>query len=199
MLKGFYYNNCVFFPQGKPDPPQKVDVLEITKNSATVGWVKPMRDGGAKIDGYIIDYLELPMPKPPKIPVAAEGEVEPGVEPVAPPPPEPVVEEKKEEKKEEWTPYTVVKDLSISVAGLKEGRKYRFRVAARNAMGSSLPTETREAYEIKEQMCKLLNHILLKHILNYTSTKNLFNHVISSQWSPKSSCLSLSLQRQEQN
>lgn len=158
-----------------------------------------MSDGGAKINGYIIDYLELPMPKPPKIPLAAEGEAEPGVEPVAPPPPEPVVEEEEEEKKEEWTPYTVVKDLSISVAGLKEGRKYRFRVAARNAMGSSLPTEIREAFEIKEQMCKLLNHILLKHIFNYTSTKNLFNLVISSQWSPKSSCLSLSLQRQEQN
>lgn len=157
-MKGHYYNNCLF-PQGKPDPPQKVDVLEITKNSATVGWVKPMRDGGAKIDGYIIDYLELPMPKPPKIPVVTEGEAEPGVEPVAPPPPEPVVEEEKKEKKEEWTPYTVVKGLSISVAGLKEGRKYRFRVAARNSMGSSLPTETKEAYEIKEQMCKLLNHI----------------------------------------
>lgn len=124
-----------------------------------MGWVKPLRDGGAKIDGYIIDYLELPMPKPPKKPVEGEAEAEPGVEPVAPPPPEPVVEDKeeKEEKKEEWTPYTVVKDLSISVAGLKEGRKYRFRVAARNAMGSSLPTETREAYEIKEQMCKLSN------------------------------------------
>lgn len=121
-----------------------------------MGWVKPLRDGGSKIDGYIIDYLELPMPKPPKKPVEVEGEAVPGVEPVAPPPPEPVVEDKesKEEKKEEWTPYTVVKDLSISVAGLKEGRKYRFRVAARNAMGSSLPTETREAYEIKEQMCK---------------------------------------------
>lgn len=98
------------------------------------------------------------MPKPPKQPVEVEGEAEPGVEPVVQPPPEPVAaEEEKEEKKEEWTPYTVVKGLSISIAGLKEGRKYRFRVAARNSMGSSLATETREAYEIKEQMCKLKN------------------------------------------
>lgn len=81
---------------GKPDPPQKVDVLEITKNSAKVGWVKPMRDGGAKIDGYIIDYLELPEPKITKEPVVRESEVEPGAEPVPPPPP--VV--KKEEVKE---------------------------------------------------------------------------------------------------
>lgn len=141
---------------GKPDPPQKVDVLEITKNSAKVGWVKPMRDGGSKIDGYIIDYLELPEAKPAKEPVVGESEVEPGAEPV--PPPTPVVkEEVVKEQKKEWTPYTTVKDLCISVVGLKEGRKYRFRVAARNAMGASFPTETKEAYEIKEQMCKLLD------------------------------------------
>lgn len=121
-----------------------------------MGWVKPLRDGGAKIDGYIIDYLELPMPKPPKEPVKIEGEAEPTAEPVAPPPPEPKVEEEKEEKAI-WTPYTVVKGLSISVAGLKEGRRYRFRVAARNSMGSSLPTETREAYEIKEQLSTFVN------------------------------------------
>lgn len=140
---------------GKPDPPQKVDVLEINKNSAKVGWVKPMRDGGAKIDGYIIDYLELPEPKTIKEPVVGESEVEPAAEPVPPLPP--VVKEKEvQDEKKEWTPYTIVKDLCISVVGLKEGRKYRFRVAARNAMGASLPTETKEAYEIKEQMCKLL-------------------------------------------
>lgn len=134
--------------------------MDITKNSATVGWVQPLRDGGAKIDGYIIDYLELPMPKPPKEPVKVEGagEGEVAAEPVAPPPPEPEVEiEKKKEKELDWTPYTVVKGLSISIVGLKEGRKYRFRVAARNSMGSSLPTETREAFEIKEQMSKLVN------------------------------------------
>lgn len=144
--------------------------MEITKNSATVGWVKPLCDGGAKIDGYIIDYLELPMPKPPKEPVKVEGEVEgeaePAVEPVPPPAPEPEVEEEKEKEKElEWTPYTVVKGLSISVVGLKEGRIYRFRVAARNSMGSSLPTETREAYEIKEQISKLLNQLHIDRII----------------------------------
>lgn len=142
--------------------------MEITKSSAKVGWVKPMRDGGAKIDGYIIDYLELPKPKPPKEPVVegqtepsaepgAEPSAEPSAEPVPPPVPVDEDEEPKEEKKEEWTPYAVVKDLCISVVGLKEGRKYRFRVAARNSMGASLPTETRESYEIKEQMCRFLS------------------------------------------
>lgn len=153
------------FALGKPDPPQKVDVLEITKNSAKVGWVKPMRDGGSKIDGYIIDYLELHEPKTTKEPVVGESEAEPGAEPPAKPPP-PAKEEKVQEEKKEWTPYTIVKDLCISVGGLKEGRKYRFRVAARNAMGASLPTETKEAYEIKEQMCKsLYSTFYVKYLL----------------------------------
>lgn len=53
---------CVFFSLGKPDPCERIVVLEITRNSATVGWVKPARNGGAKIDGYVIEYIEV---KPP--------------------------------------------------------------------------------------------------------------------------------------
>ena len=58
---------CV--PLGKPDPCEKIEVLEITKNSATVGWVKPMRDGGAKIDGYVVEYIEIKPPPAPPAPV----------------------------------------------------------------------------------------------------------------------------------
>lgn len=54
---------------GKPDPCEKIEVLEITKNSATVGWVKPARDGGAKIDGYVIEYVEVKPPAEPPAPV----------------------------------------------------------------------------------------------------------------------------------
>lgn len=43
--------------------------MEITKNSATVGWVKPARDGGAKIDGYVIEYIEAKPPPEPPAPV----------------------------------------------------------------------------------------------------------------------------------
>lgn len=59
------------FPPGKPDPCEKIEVLEITKNSATVGWVKPARDGGAKIDGYVIEYIEM-KPLPPETSTAVE-------------------------------------------------------------------------------------------------------------------------------
>lgn len=79
----------------------------------------------------------------------------------APPPPPPVVEEEEEvePEKEVWNAYTTVKGLTISISGLKEGKRYKFRVAAKNIMGQSLFTETRQPVEIKEQMCKLLRHI----------------------------------------
>lgn len=110
----FFY---VFFCcSGEPDPPKKMDVLEITKNSATLGWLKPLRDGGAKINGYVVDYQE-------------EGAPE-----------------------DKWTPYSVVKDLTIVVVGLKEGKKYKFRVAARNSVGVSLAREAEGVFEVKEQL-----------------------------------------------
>lgn len=67
--------------------------------------------------------------------------------------PAPVVEEEEPEK-EVWNAYTTVKGLTISISGLKEGKRYKFRVAAKNIMGMSLFTETRQPVEIKEQMRK---------------------------------------------
>ncbi|TWW80211.1 Titin [Takifugu flavidus] len=136
-------------PVSKPDPCERIEVLEITRNSATVGWVKPARDGGAKIDGYVIEYTEVkPPPEPPAAVEVPEGE------PAPPPPPQlpDLEDEEVEPEKEVWNAYTTVKDLKISVSGLKEGKRYKFRVAAKNIMGLSLFTETREPVEIKEQM-----------------------------------------------
>lgn len=80
-----------------------------------------------------------------------------GEEAPPPPPPPPVVEdeEEAEPEKEVWNAYTTVKGLTISISGLKEGKRYKFRVAAKNIMGMSSFTETRQPIEIKEQMCKL--------------------------------------------
>lgn len=111
-----------------PDPPKKLDVTEITKNSATLAWLPPLRDGGAKIDGYIISFQ-------------AEGQPE-----------------------NHWTQYSVVKDLNIVVVGLKEGTKYKFRVAARNSVGVSLPREAEGFFEIKEQLCKF--HMMYSFNMN---------------------------------
>lgn len=59
----------LFLCTGKPDPCEKIEVLEITKNNATIGWVKPARDGGAKIEGYVIEYIEVKPPPEPPAPV----------------------------------------------------------------------------------------------------------------------------------
>lgn len=98
-----------------------------------------------------------------------------------------VVEEEEEEEtepeKEVWNAYTTVKGLSISISGLKEGKRYKFRVAAKNIMGCSLFTETREAYEIKEQMsmfhyqyslsvCVLLEQITKSHVSIRSGTQD---------------------------
>lgn len=76
--------------------------------------------------------------------------------PQEPPPPPPAVEEDEdaEPEPEVWNAYTTVKGLTISISGLKEGKRYKFRVAAKNIMGMSSFTESRQPVEIKEQMCE---------------------------------------------
>lgn len=120
-----------------------MEVLEITKNSATLGWLKPLRDGGAKINGYVVDYQE-------------EGSAE-----------------------DKWTPYSVVKDLTIVVVGLKEGTKYKFRVAARNSVGVSLAREAEGMFEVKEQLSEFTctSHIYLgRHTLHAQYIDSIYTH-----------------------
>lgn len=109
-----------------------MDVLEISRNTATLGWLKPLRDGGSKINGYIVDYQ-----------VAGQPE-------------------------DKWTSYSVVKDLSIVVVGLKENTKYKFRVAARNAIGCSLPREAEGIFEVKEQLSKYISYTNSMQAFIYT-------------------------------
>lgn len=99
------------------------------------------------------------------LPQVPEGEEAP-----PPPPPPPVVEEEEEPEKEVWNAYTTVKGLTINVSGLKEGKRYKFRVAAKNIMGMSLFTETREPVEVKEQIGMLFIYTNITKNFYYSMT-----------------------------
>ena len=45
-------------PYDKPGKPGTPDVLKITKNSADLSWAAPDKDGGAKIENYILELRE---------------------------------------------------------------------------------------------------------------------------------------------
>lgn len=87
-------------------------------------------------------------------------------------------EEEAEPEKELWNAYTTVKGLTISISGLKEGKRYKFRVAAKNIMGMSLFTETRQPVEIKEQMCKSL-HLICRHSGNIVQLDSEMTHILT--------------------
>lgn len=42
------------------DPPGKPEVVDITKNSASLIWARPKHDGGSKIIGYFVEACKLP-------------------------------------------------------------------------------------------------------------------------------------------
>lgn len=42
------------------DPPGKPEVVDVTKNSASLIWARPKHDGGSKIIGYFVEACKLP-------------------------------------------------------------------------------------------------------------------------------------------
>uniref|UniRef100_A0A7M4F5X1 Titin n=1 Tax=Crocodylus porosus TaxID=8502 RepID=A0A7M4F5X1_CROPO len=39
-----------------PSPPSKPKIVDSTKSNITIGWTKPLFDGGAPVTGYIVEY-----------------------------------------------------------------------------------------------------------------------------------------------
>lgn len=42
-----------------PLPPHKLEVIDVTKSSITLGWEKPEHDGGSRLTGYVIDACKF--------------------------------------------------------------------------------------------------------------------------------------------
>lgn len=46
------------FPFTVPDPPSRPTVMDIINNKVALSWEKPIRDGGSKIQGYSVEFMD---------------------------------------------------------------------------------------------------------------------------------------------
>uniref|UniRef100_A0A3P8WE53 Titin n=1 Tax=Cynoglossus semilaevis TaxID=244447 RepID=A0A3P8WE53_CYNSE len=153
-----------------PLPPQKLEVIDVTKTSVILGWEKPEHDGGSRLTGYVIEafvkmYLCLlaDVPGPPGRPtvfdVSRDGMT------VAWNPPEEdgglevsgYIIERKEVRSDRWVranknPYTLT--------SMPQGEEFKFRVMACNAGGSGEPAEVPGTVKITEMLGENLNMTL---------------------------------------
>lgn len=42
-----------------PLPPQKLELIDVTKSTVTLGWEKPEHDGGSRLIGYVIEACKF--------------------------------------------------------------------------------------------------------------------------------------------
>lgn len=102
-----------------PGPPHHPKVTDYTKSSVSLTWGKPAFDGGAYVKGYIVEMREYT-----QVPESTvEAEVAPAIETTV---------------EKEWcmcTPPTGIQATKLTIADLKEGKEYEFRVCAINSEG----------------------------------------------------------------
>ncbi len=103
-----------------PAPPTNLKVLDSTKSTVTLGWTKPVSDGGAPIIGYVVE-------------MRAQGSAKKGDDGW---------------KRCNVAAQLVV--CEFTVTSLDEKLVYEFRVSAQNQVGMSLPCDLEGAVIPKE-------------------------------------------------
>lgn len=155
-------------------------MADSTKTSITLGWAKPVYDGGAPILGYLVEMREKPEEEPEEPEKEPEAEPEqPAAEPEKPAAePEKVEGEKAEgelvegEKPEEVVKVKKAKDPEASwkkcntggalvlteftILNLDERKQYQFRVSAQNQVGWGRPARLKDSVSPKEILGKPL-------------------------------------------
>ena len=96
-------------PIDVPGPPGNPTVRDTTRDSVTIGWSRPMYDGGSVVMGYIVEIKKLDIEKP---------------------------EEQDEKQENGWnTVETNVLETKYAVKNLSNTNYYTFRIAAINKGG----------------------------------------------------------------
>lgn len=113
-----------YFSAEPPGPPTNLKVVDSTRTSVTLGWGKPVYDGGAPIIGYVVEMRPKGETKDPeggwkRCNVAAQ-----------------------------------LIHTQFSVTSLNEKQEYEFRVSAQNQVGVGRPAELKEAVFPKEILGK---------------------------------------------
>lgn len=103
-----------------PGPPTNFKVVDSTKTSITLGWGKPVYDGGAPIIGYVV-------------------EMRPKTEKAGP-----------DEGWKRCNVAAQLIHTEFTVTSLDEKELYEFRVAAQNQVGLGRPADLKEAVSPKE-------------------------------------------------
>lgn len=53
-----YYTSCFLLLKDPPGPPKNLHHVDVDKTEISLVWNRPDRDGGAEINGYLVEYQE---------------------------------------------------------------------------------------------------------------------------------------------
>lgn len=116
-------------------------MADSSKTAITLGWAKPVYDGGAPIIGYLVEMRD-------KIEMEGEQERDP---------------------EEGWSKCNTGGQLVLTeftMLNLDERKQYEFRVSAQNQVGMGRPARLKDAVSPKEIHGKVSSQILeYKHLL----------------------------------